>query len=129
MPEAEVVRDLTSAGVEVRHGRADSLARLYDSAAVYLFPVRPESRGAIELPLTVLEAIARGIPVITTDFGALSWALEGVAGVWVVACDNFVDTAVELLRDPSRLTSAHPVLPPRLRIDTVVAEICGQIDQ
>jgi len=43
---------------------------LYRLADCYVFPVE-DSDGAVELPLSVLEALSCGLPVLTTPFGGL----------------------------------------------------------
>ncbi|MBC7808074.1 MAG: glycosyltransferase family 4 protein [Akkermansiaceae bacterium] len=57
----------------------DALRRLYADADAFVFPTRADC-----LPLAVLEAMASGLPVITTDVGALSEAVgHGEAGIIV----------------------------------------------
>lgn len=96
-PDPRVVEELETAGVVVRREYVPSVGALYRAADLYLFTARPEEAGAVELPLGVLEAVACGCPVVTTDFGAIRPALEGVDGVEVVSPARFVDTVTRLL--------------------------------
>ena len=61
---------LERAGVEVRHELVPDVERCYQSCAAYVFPVE-NPQGAIEVPLSVLEALACDVPVVTTPFGGL----------------------------------------------------------
>jgi glycosyltransferase involved in cell wall biosynthesis len=65
-----VERVLREAGVLVTHGYVPHIERWYQAADVYIFPVS-DLQGSIEVPLTVLEAMACGLPVATTPFGGL----------------------------------------------------------
>lgn len=56
------------------------IEKIYASADVYVFPCR-DSSASIELPLSVLEAMACNVPVVTTRFGALPRFLNGLNGV------------------------------------------------
>ena len=80
-PDPGVIEALTAAGVLVRREYVANLASLYSAVDLYLFPVRSEVGGAIDLPLGVLEAVACGTPVVSTPFGSLPEALAGVPGV------------------------------------------------
>lgn len=80
-PAPGLVEELTAVGVHVVRAFVPVVADVYRSADLYLFPAPPDQEGAIELPLSVLEAMACGTPVISTDFGALPEALAGEAGV------------------------------------------------
>jgi len=63
-------RELEQAGIEVHHEYLPRIEDLYRAADLYLFPVRAGS-GSIEFPLSVMEAMACNLPVVTTPFGAL----------------------------------------------------------
>lgn len=58
---------------------ADKMRELYQIADIYLFPVK-EDNACIETPLSVLEAIACGLPVLTTEYGQLK-EFRGVDGI------------------------------------------------
>lgn len=98
-PDASILADLLACGVQVDTGFVESIADVYASADLYLFPAPPESEGAIELPLSVLEAIASGKPVVTTSFGALPSALAGIAGVHFADQARFAATVEGLVLD------------------------------
>jgi glycosyltransferase involved in cell wall biosynthesis len=57
------------------------------------------------MPMTILEAMALGVPVVATDVGDVRATLAGGAGICVPAGDKaaFVDACSELLSDPERL--------------------------
>ncbi len=56
--------------IKVIHKYISDLEEVYNLADVYSFPVKDE-QGAIGTPLSVLEAMACNIPVVTTPFGSL----------------------------------------------------------
>src|SRR5262249_24792019 len=111
--DAGLRRDLQQAGVRVvdRH-RAD-IEEHYRAADVYVFPVR-SSLGAIELPLSILEAMATNLPIVTTRFGGVPALLEG-AGAGVA----FLDTDVEMPRVLLELRKDRPSPDLRSRLATL----------
>lgn len=112
-PDAEVVSELVAAGVVVRRNFESDLRRLFTAADLYVFPVREEDSGAIELPLGVLEAVASGTPVVTTRFGVLPEALEGVAGIHFADPEEIPEKIKELL-ESNGLRVCPDALPERL---------------
>lgn len=108
-PDPGITEELRSGGVHVMNGHISEISRIYRSADLYLFPVKPEDRGAIDLPLSVLEATACGCPVISTDFGAIPEAFDGVAGVTIVNSADFAKTVSEaILRMPLERPTGLP---------------------
>jgi glycosyltransferase involved in cell wall biosynthesis len=104
MPDAQLIvagRGMRSvdglermAGVELR-GEVASAAEFLRDLSVLLYPVE---RGS-GMKLKVLEAIASGVPVVTTPAGAEG--IEANEGVIVETTDRrLADAAIELLRDP-----------------------------
>ena len=65
-----LIRDLESAGCRVIADYLERVEDLYAAADVYLFPTR-EQRSSIGIPLSVLEALACGVPVVSTRFEGL----------------------------------------------------------
>jgi len=72
---------LLAAGCRVYHRYISNISELYKMADLYIFPTKyihnrlPQSYneiGAVDMPLSVLEAMACNLPVITTSFGALT---------------------------------------------------------
>ncbi|MBC8405520.1 MAG: glycosyltransferase [Planctomycetes bacterium] len=85
---------LTAAGVRIHDQFIESIEALYHSADLMVFPTTDPS-GCIELPLSVLEAMACQLPVIAAPFGGLVDAFpEGAAGLRLVAAD--ADWAAEV---------------------------------
>jgi len=74
--ESETRRILQHAGVRVLDWHLPNIQEIYRAADCYLFPVT-SSVDAIELPLSVLEAMACNLPIVTTKFGGLPALLEG----------------------------------------------------
>jgi glycosyltransferase involved in cell wall biosynthesis len=61
---------LRRAGIIVIDEFVGDVHELYQASDCYLFPVNSPT-GAIEIPLSVIEACACNLPVVTTRFGAL----------------------------------------------------------
>ncbi len=96
-PEPGIREALAEADIHVASTFVANISDVYHSSDLYLFPTSPEQEGAIELPLSVLEAIACNKPVVTTEFGALPKALAGVRGVKFAECEAFPDAVAELV--------------------------------
>lgn len=68
--DRELIRWLEEAGALVLREFVPGIASIYGAADVYLFPTR-NPRSCIGVPLSVLEALACGIPVVSTPFQGL----------------------------------------------------------
>ncbi len=68
--DASWVHRLRMAGIIVIDEYVDEVHELYRASDGYLFPVS-DPTGAVEFPLSVIEACACNLPVLTTRFGAL----------------------------------------------------------
>lgn len=62
--------ELVNQGITVIRRYITSMVDIYNLANYYIFPVLRQD-GAIETPLSVLEAMACNLPIITTRFGSL----------------------------------------------------------
>jgi len=95
--DPEERRRLDEAGVTVHRQRVEDLPAVYRAADVYVFPVT-DPRGCIEVPLSVLEALACGTPVVATPFGALQEF--NIPGLIVVDALDVVDSALAAATAP-----------------------------
>jgi glycosyltransferase involved in cell wall biosynthesis len=68
--DASWAHRLRTAGIIVIDEYLDDVHELYQAADGYLFPVSNPT-GAVDFPLSVIEACACNLPVLTTRFGAL----------------------------------------------------------
>jgi len=75
--------ELRRAGVHLITRYLENIWELYQLADAYLFPVPPNPTGpsSIDLPLSVLEALACNLPLLTTRFGALPDVWPDQAGI------------------------------------------------
>jgi glycosyltransferase involved in cell wall biosynthesis len=80
----------------------DALEAAYQSADLFVLPTRYEGYGMV-----VAEALARGIPVISTRTGAIPYLVGSDAGLLVSPGDGdaFQDALARVLRDPALLAS------------------------
>ena len=87
-------QELLHAGVSVVDQYQPEMAPIYQAADLYVFPTSDEGDnpgGAIDLPLSVLEAAACGVPIVSRDFGALRDYFRGRQGI------ELVETSLELV--------------------------------
>lgn len=90
--DPQLARELQAAKVCVVTQFIPNIAALYHAADAYLFPVPPDplAPSSIDVPLSVLEAAACGLPIIARRFGALPELWASQPGV------RFYDNTVEL---------------------------------
>lgn len=65
----------------------EHIEEIYRAADCYLFPTFCPG-GAIEIPLSVLEALACGLPVVTTAFGGIPDILSEGRGLFIAASER-----------------------------------------
>lgn len=71
--------ELEEQGIKFICGYIEDIQELYWLADLYIFPIVYET-GSIDIPLSILEARACGIPVLTTDFGSVRKFLDNDNG-------------------------------------------------
>jgi len=100
--QSEVEAALRVMGVRVIDQYVERVQDLYAVADCYVFPVHV-MHGAIEMPLSVLEAMACGVPVVSTHFGSLTEWLDEGPGLTYAATDRELLEIVRAQRDnPTR---------------------------
>jgi glycosyltransferase involved in cell wall biosynthesis len=116
---SEVEELLVRNGVVVLKDYRPHVEELYRLADCYVFPVT-SPLGAIGMPLSVLEALASDLPVVSRRFGILPELFEGSPGV------RFADSDEELLLGVRELLRGAPStreLALRYSWDSVLAPI------
>ena len=88
--ERDLANELSECGIIILSDYNPHVEELYQLSDLYVFPVIL-SDAAIEFPLSVLEAMACGLPVLTTRFGALPDHFQESS------CMGFFDTEAELI--------------------------------
>jgi glycosyltransferase involved in cell wall biosynthesis len=106
VPEAALAAELRRAGVVVVTAYQPQIEHYYQMADCYVFPVT-SAENAIDAPLSVLEALACDLPVVTTRFGGLprmfgSRPHPGL--VFADSMDTLVTQSVRLCRAGERGT-------------------------
>jgi glycosyltransferase involved in cell wall biosynthesis len=91
-----IERTLRECGVVIFSGYRPHVEELYRAADCYVFPSHAWG-GGIDLPLSVLEAMASDLPVASTPFGALPDWFTGVPGVRFGNSFDELSQAVESL--------------------------------
>ena len=83
-----LIEELQAAGVSVYTTYNPRVEELYQLADLYVFPpspaTSPDETPAIEVPLSVLEAMACDLPVVATCFGGLPAMFEEGEGLFYV---------------------------------------------
>lgn len=67
---ASLKEDLLNEGIIILDGYIEQIEEIYQLSDLYIFPVIAKT-GSIGMPLSIMEARACGIPVLTTDFGSI----------------------------------------------------------
>jgi len=94
--ETALADELRLAGVRVLTEYQPRIEELYQAADHYVFPVQ-STDNAIEVPLSVLEALASDLPVVSTRFGGLPRLFGGHTAELM-----FVDSHDELVAEAAR---------------------------
>ncbi len=92
--DAGLVRDLEASGCVVVSEFLPNIERVYGAADVYLFPTR-DQRSSIGVPLSVLEALACGLPVVSTRFEGLPRLFPATPYVRFVSSPDQMTLALE----------------------------------
>jgi len=93
----EVVRGLKESGCQVWIKHFDNVEDIYRLSDCYLFPT-VDKKACIETPLSVLEAMACNLPVISTRFGSLPQIFGTGAGMYYIDADEDCYKIIENLK-------------------------------
>lgn len=126
----DLVVELRAAGVTLIEEYLPDIAALYSACDCYVFPARAHA-ACIDVPLSVLEAMACNLPIVTTRFGGLPALFEHSNGLRFVKDDEQLVSEVQACRrlaaDPGTRAMVLPYAWSRVaeEIATVLAqELC-----
>jgi glycosyltransferase involved in cell wall biosynthesis len=104
--DAHLVDDLKAHGIRLLTGYNDHIEEIYQLADWYIFPTISE-KACISQPLSVLEAMACNLPVVSTRFGGLPDLFPGEGGgLFYADSTSEIAAKSEYLRD--NLRHVHP---------------------
>ena len=106
----ELVKELQGAGCLVWIKHFDRIEEIYHISDCYVFPTL-EPKACIETPLSVLEAMACNLPVVTTRFGALTRAFKEGDGFAFVDDVAGIPGAIDRVRQSGTVRTRAMVLP------------------
>lgn len=113
-----IEQQLRDAGVRIVARHLPRIEEVYQAADAFVFPAT-QPKGAIEVPLGVLEAMACGLPVASTRFGGLPDFFPPSAAFVYADADRLEEAVEEALagpRGPNRAVVEH-FTPERLAIE------------
>jgi len=97
----DIRTDLEKNGIIILDHYIDDIAEIYQLSDVYIFPVKAIN-SSIGMPLSILEARACGIKVLTTDFGSIkSFMGDDFGNIFYSEPENFAEELKKLRESSS----------------------------
>jgi len=111
--EEELYESVRDKGCLVWINRFENIEEIYKMCDCYVFPTPPiNTTASIDLPLSVLEAMACNLPVISTRFGALPRIFDEGDGLFFVENEDDVYKITERIkRENMEIKTREKVLP------------------
>lgn len=111
--EKDLYRSFRDKGCLVWIKRIENIEEIYQMCDCYVFPTPPiNTTASIDIPLSVLEAMACNLPVITTRFGALPRIFDDGDGLFFVENEDDVYKIMERIkRGNMEIKTREKVLP------------------
>jgi glycosyltransferase involved in cell wall biosynthesis len=107
--DAPLIRDLEAHGIRFLTGYLDQIEEVYQLADCYVFPTLSE-KACISQPLSVLEAMACNLPVVSTRFGGVPDLFPDEKGGLL-----YVENTSELAAKVSQVRQSFRDISPRTR--------------
>lgn len=122
-PDPNICRELKENNCIVISTYLRHIEHIYQLSDYYLFPVVSRA-GSVEIPLSVLEAMACNLPVISTPFGALPRLFTSSDGLFFVpdeAKEEFIQALLTLSSRRETINTRNKVT--RLAWETVTRKL------
>ncbi|NLG49423.1 MAG: glycosyltransferase family 4 protein [Chloroflexi bacterium] len=125
--DGELVAELRNSGALLIDTYVPDVAEIYQMADCYTFPVHSHI-SSIDMPLSVLEAMACNLPVVTTRFGGLPTLFQEGPGFAYIDSPEQLAAAVEASKgvQPDTRRMVEPYAWPRVaqRMLEQIAHLC-----
>lgn len=93
---ANLKAELEEHGIIIHDGFIERINEIYQLSDLYIFPVEDQN-SSIGMPLSILEARACGIPVLSTDYGSVKIFLgDDFCGIFYCKPDDFAEMVEEI---------------------------------
>jgi glycosyltransferase involved in cell wall biosynthesis len=96
--DRDLIRDMQEKGVMTITGYVEKIEELYQCADCYVFPVFSEG-ACIEIPLSILEAMACNLPVVSTRFGGLGNFINEGDGLFYVEAEDEIISKIQVAKN------------------------------
>lgn len=111
-PQSLIVEKLKDKGVKVISDFIPHVEKIYQASDAYIFPGE-RSDSAIDVPLSILEAMAVDLPVITTRFGGLPDIFESRPWFrYAESLDSMRDAVKSVLADVTMKSETRAMVAP-----------------
>lgn len=105
----KIYNELRESGCSIFEGYYPNIEEFYQCADCYIFPVVPGN--SIDCPLSILEAMACNLPVITTKFEGLSCFESNDQDIMFVENTNDLESLVDIIKSTNtKRTTREQVL-------------------
>lgn len=107
---AELIHSLEQDGVRIIQGYQPAVEEFYKLSDCYLFPTLPGD--TLSMPLSVLEAMACNLPVVTTRFNAFVDSFPGAIGLYFFNGAEEISGLLENALDAKNTTFTRDMVKP-----------------
>lgn len=110
--ERQLYLSIKESGCKILVKYFKNIEEIYALSDCYIFPTSPMNKmNSIEMPLSILEAMACNLPVITTKFGALPRIFEEGDGlIFVEKEENLIDAIEKIKKSDANIKTREKVL-------------------
>lgn len=131
--EKKVALELEEMGCKIINEYVPKIEEIYTLSDCYVFPTT-DPVGSIDIPLSVLEAMATNLPVVSTRFGGLPKILEEEGGLFFVENKEDIYKVMEDIKNGrAGIKTREKILPYSWeniakRLERIYEEICNRVE-